>query len=229
MKTKLLLLASVGATWMSPASAIILGVDFEGIGSQAVIDEFYNGGIDSQGNSGPDLGLQFAGTSSAAVDSDVSLNFTFTNLFANEPSPNTVMFYARDEKYSHDGFGVVNFAESFDTGVSFFYSQKSAISYLEVFEGLNGTGTSLGEFFLTQNHDDDSCGGDPTGIFCNWDIAAFQFDGVAQSIVVRGAPEKVLFDNLTLGSLEPVPLPAAAWLLGSGLLGFAAIRRRRQA
>jgi hypothetical protein len=216
---------------MSPASAIILGVTFEengGVGNGAFIDEFYNGGIDSQGNSGPNLGLQFAGTSMAAVDSDVLGFGEFVNNFANEPSPDTVMYYARNPKGSPDGFGVVNFAAGFDVGISFLYSQKLQESTVQVFSGLNGTGLELASLTLFDNWMDDGCTGDPNGPFCHWDVASLSFDGVAQSIVLSGAAGKVLFDNLTLGSLEPVPLPAAVWLLGSGLLGFAAVRRRRQ-
>lgn len=36
----------------------------------------------------------------------------------------------------------------------------------------------------------------------------------------------IAFDNFSLVSVNPVPIPAAAWLLGTGLLSLAAIRRK---
>lgn len=231
MKTKLLLISILATVWMSPASAIILGVTFEegdGVGNLAFIDEFYNGGIDSQGNSGPDLGLQFGGSATGLVDSDAG----GTGPFANEPSPDTVMFYAANPNErsgpNNSGFGLVNFAAGFDVGISFLFSQKATTSQVQVFDGLNGTGLELGSLTLDRNFDNNGCTGDPNGPFCFWEVASLSFDGVARSIILSGAAGKVLFDNLTLGSTTPVPLPAAVWLLGSGLLGFAAVRRRRQ-
>lgn len=235
MKTKLFLTAVLATIWMSPASAIILGVTYEegasGVGNGAFIDEFYNGGLDSQGNSGPDLGLQFGGTSTG-LNSGPFISFT------NEPSPDTVMFYAHNPRgATMPGFGLVNFAAGFDVGISFLFSQMAATSLVQVFSGLNGTGTELASLTLFENWQDGCApvapvaalvGGGGEGTYCNWDVASLAFDGVARSIMLTGAAGQVLFDNLTLGSLEPVPLPAAVWLLGSGLLGFAAVRRRRR-
>jgi len=37
---------------------------------------------------------------------------------------------------------------------------------------------------------------------------------------------KVMFENLLLAQTHPVPIPAAAWLLGSGLIGIIGLRRK---
>lgn len=39
-------------------------------------------------------------------------------------------------------------------------------------------------------------------------------------------PQTFAMDNLTVGAAAPVPVPAAAWLLGAGLLGLVGVRRR---
>lgn len=42
------------------------------------------------------------------------------------------------------------------------------------------------------------------------------------------APQTFAMDNLTVGDAAPVPVPAAAWLLGVGLVGLVGIRRRSE-
>lgn len=234
MKTKHLLFAVLATVWMTPASAVVLATFEEGatggVGDQAFIDEFYNGGFDSQGNSGPDHGLQFGGTATG-------LNSGHFISFENEPSPDTVMYYARNPgDATREGFGLANFAQGFVNSISFFFSQKADKSTVQVFSGLNGSGTELESLTLMKNwqrgcdnggYDIAALGGGGSSgdTYCNWELASLTFDEVARSIVFSDAPGKVLFDNL---SLEPVPLPAAVWLFASGLLGFAAIRRRSQ-
>lgn len=43
------------------------------------------------------------------------------------------------------------------------------------------------------------------------------------------APSGVVYDNLSFAQASPVPVPAAAWLFGSALLGLAGIGRKRSA
>lgn len=52
------------------------------------------------------------------------------------------------------------------------------------------------------------------------DLSAFAF---RQS----GGNTSMIIDNLSVGLVTPVPVPAAAWLLGSALLGLAGLRKRR--
>ena len=44
--------------------------------------------------------------------------------------------------------------------------------------------------------------------------------------ISASADQDPQFDNITMSPSTPVPLPGAVWLLGSGLLGLVAIRRR---
>jgi len=59
------------------------------------------------------------------------------------------------------------------------------------------------------------------------------FTGIAlsgiKSITLHGNGDWVVFDDLTYNSsLSPVPVPAAAWLFGTALVGFAGWSRRKQ-
>lgn len=55
----------------------------------------------------------------------------------------------------------------------------------------------------------------------------FKFSGSAGAISFGGIT--VLLDNVFLGPTAQTPVPAAAWLLGSGLAGLVALRRRHAA
>jgi hypothetical protein len=202
MKTKTLLLAALAAGWASYASAAVVVAPYDGVGL---------GEGDPVASTYSGIGLEHDGAFAAISGG--------TFAFENEPSPDTVMYYT--------SAATINIAAGFDTGFSFYYSQSSApISSARVYAGLDGTGDLLGVIELDQNWKDGGCqpGND---IYCNWDVGQTAFGGTALSVVFDGAASAALFDNVTFGSTTPVPLPAAVWLLGSGLLGFAAVRRRR--
>jgi hypothetical protein len=38
----------------------------------------------------------------------------------------------------------------------------------------------------------------------------------------------IFYDNLVFAEVAPVPVPAAVWLFGSGLLGLVGVARRRK-
>ncbi|MGO1502786.1 MAG: hypothetical protein ACTHWH_16050, partial [Marinobacter sp.] len=57
-------------TLAAPVMAVPVVLDFEGVGSNANIDNFYNGGTDSEGNSGTDYGVEFSGNTLGIVDAD---------------------------------------------------------------------------------------------------------------------------------------------------------------
>lgn len=201
------------------ANAGIIILDFEGVGDTANINDFYNGGTDSLGNSGTNYGISFGTNTLGCIDSDVG----GTCNFANEPTADTVMFFLSGSS------SILNNAAGFDTGFSFYYTSSTAVS-VNIYSGLNLTGSLLGSIALLSNHTANGCVGDPTGTFCNWDIGSLGFAGMAKSIDFGGTANKVGFDNITFGSVNPnrVPEPSSLAIFALSILGLASSRLKRQ-
>lgn len=203
----------------NPLSAAII-LDFEGVGDQAAINDFYNGGTSESGTRGHNYGVRFSSDAEAIVDADV--NFHFSGNVAHEPSPSTVTVFREG------GPATLNVPSGFDNGFSFFYSNSSPKNKsVNIYDGQNGTGSLLGSINLKKNFDH-HCSGDPFGDYCRWDSAGVKFKGKAKSVVFGGPAEFALYDNITLGSAKPgqVPVPAALWLMGSGILLLSRLKRR---
>ena len=90
MKKYLLPIALIGILGASTSHAATIVLDFEGAGELVNINDFYNGGTDSAGNSGTDYGIDFSADALAIIDRDSG----GTGNFANEPSNDTVLFFS---------------------------------------------------------------------------------------------------------------------------------------
>lgn len=204
------------------ATASIIVLDFEGAGNNAQVLNFYNGGKDSKGLSGIDYGIQFSANALSLRDKDAG----GSGNFANEPSPDTVMFFMT-------GSAILNYAAGFDTGFSFFYSAKYGAT-VYVYDELNGRGNLLASIKLLPQFSE-NCHGDPTGTYCNWTPVGANFEGLAKSVDFAGAVQHTGYDNVTFGSATPggvvqnlsfettaVPLstPATWTLLLLGIIGL---------
>lgn len=201
-----------------PASADVITLTFEGVGNMASVNDFYNGGTDSMGNSGTNYGINFTQASLGLIDADAGGGGNF----ANEPTPSTVLFFLSGSE------ATMNVAAGFTTGFSFYYSSSKA-GYIHVHDQLNGQGNIIASLNLAQNYNSSNCTGDPTGNYCHWDPIGVGFTGTAYSVDFGGTTNEIGFDNVTLGSVNPAPEPASLALVGLGLAGLGAIRRRKHA
>ena len=209
MNLKLISALAAGALFAAPTFAATVTVDFEGVGSFSSIDGYYNGGTDTSGGHGPNLGLSFG------LDALGLSNDELGPYYSNAPTPGTVMApVGSDAALS----AVIGF-----TGQASFYYSASANTTVSAYSGLNGTGELLGTVQLLANATNGGCTDSP---YCFWSLATLDFTGVAHSIQFGSAANVAGFDNV---SLAPVPLPAAAWLMMSALGGVGAWARRKRA
>jgi len=214
------IIAAGGLLSSLPTSAAVIVLDFEGAGNAAQLLNFYNGGTDSQGNSGVDYGVEFGSNALSLIDADAAGG---SGNFANEPSPSTVLFFLT-------GTAVLNYAPGFDTGFSFFYSSSTAAT-INVYDEVDAAGNLIASLILTAQHTS-NCTGDPSGTFCNWTPIGVSFAGTAKSIDFGGTVNQTGYDDVTFGSSTPggggtsIPEPATLALFGLGLAGLGFTRRR---
>lgn len=192
----------------APAFAQTVTLDFEGAaGYVNGIGQFYNGGTDQAGQSGPNYGVSFTG-GAVALSNDPA----FDPYYADAPSPLTVMF-------AFDADSFMNVAAGFGGTLTFAYSALAS-SVVNVFSGLNGTGSVLGSASLSAN----ALTGCTSAPSCNFDFTSVQFAGLARSVGFGDNPGSVLYDNVTI---TPVPEPSAYLLMALGLAAVGVVKRRR--
>jgi hypothetical protein len=180
---------------------------FEGLTDNQAIGNYYNGGA------GGNLGVSFGADSLALISNTAG----GSGIFTNAPSGTTVAYFL-------SGPGdVMNVAAGFTAGFSFFYADQVGFTgSVDVYSGLDGTGSLLASLSLPSTPD-------PYNVFVPIGVA---FAGTAQSVIFGGAADFIAFDNITIGSQTPqgaIP-ELSTWamlLLGFAGIGFVAYRKRR--
>ena len=209
----------------SNSQAAPILIDFEGVGNFSSILNFYNGGNDSGGKVGANnYGVQFSNTSLGLIDLDSG----GTGDFANEPSASTVLFPS-------GGTATMSVAAGFSSSLSFYFTSRpigplETPAFVDLYTDINGSGSLIKSVSLPTptptEHEQRDCQGDVAGgELCFWVPVTVIFDGIAKSVNFGGQANKIFFDNIALDVVPPsnvsqVPIPAAFWLMGSGLLGL---------
>lgn len=229
MKMNRLVLAIVVFTAAAlTASAATIDLTFENIAtypwdsSNTYVLDYYNGGTSSVGTTGTNYGVSFPSN---------ALNICLNNLTTicsntsrgGQGDPNSqlgaLFFLSGSNTY-------VNVAAGFTTGFSFYYTAINYGGTVNVWSGLNGTGSLLASLNLTTTTSG-PCPGYNAG-FCPFVPFGVSFAGTAQSIDFGGVANQIVFDDVTFGSATPgVPEPGTLVMFGSGIAGVAGILRRK--
>jgi len=227
IKLTTLLAAMLVMTAMS-ASAAVVDLTFENIApyphsNSVQILEYYNGGTSSVGTTGPNYGVSFPDNAL-----NICLN-TLTTSCSNTSrgglgDPNSqlgaLFFLSGSNTY-------VNVAAGFTTGFSFNYTAINVGGTVNVWSGVNGSGTLLATLTLPTTPSG-PCLGYGAG-FCPFFPIGVSFSGTAESIDFGGTANQIVFDDVTFGSSTPgnTPEPGTLVMFGSGVIGLAGLLRRK--
>ena len=218
----------VGATAMLVLPSVAVGqvLTFEGIApsgpygsAYAPIGNYYNGG------GGPNYGIAFSDNALA-----LCLN-TLSNVCSNTSrgglgDPNSQL---GGLIFLSGGSTFMNSSAGFTTGFSLNYTAPSEGGSLEVWSGLDGTGSLLASLLLPTTSSG-TCPDYSAG-FCPFFPVGVGFLGTGHSIEFAGVANQIVFDDVTFGNVVPgdtVPEPASVALFGSGLIGLYGFARRRK-
>jgi hypothetical protein len=231
---------------VSKAHAASVTLTFGDLVNQAPIGSWFNGGTNSffNGNAnngpqvGPSDGIVFSsnadelrsGTTGHAPSGGSGRfenNPSGANTFTGQSGVLFFPFSSTTKSYLNDAAGFN------DISLDYSYINNNASTFgvetVELFSGLNGTGTLLASITLSQSSTTVACktSGDE---FCTWSLATQANFGTAQSVLFGGISASPLngleFDDVTLTT---TPLPATWSMMLVGLiLGVFFCRRTRK-
>ncbi len=155
---------------------------------------YYDGGTGSLGSGpGTNYGITFG--ADAITCSGKPGGVCNTAQIPGGPGANTLFFLS--------GSGdVLNRAAGFTTGFSFYYSAANVPGVVDVYSGLNGTGTLLASLSLPVTTNGAGTAGCYGTNYCPYVATGITFSGTAESVNFSGTQNQIGFADITLGSAK---------------------------
>ena len=168
---------------------ILMG--FDSLHCLEYVDTYYAGGSGSAGTGpGPNYGVTFSSNAEVLADYIVeSTCGSTTSNVTNEPSPQNSLIFLSGSAATMD------VPAGFTGGFSFYYAAPYYTGYINVWSGLNGTGTLLATLNLPTTG---GCANVPH--YCVWNPIGVSFTGTAMSVDFGGSANYIDFDSITLGA-----------------------------
>jgi len=214
---------------IASAGGGVIDLNFAGVSSEAYpfsdnpfVQGFYDGGTSSDGTTGVNYGINFPGDAQVICLNTVGVVCSNTSQggLGNPASAYTAMFFLNaSSTYLDDPAGFTN-------GFSFDYTAVYNTGSVEVYSGLDGTGSELGS--ITLGLTPSTCDGSYNAGFCPFVAEGVSFAGTAESIEFDGVENEIVYDDITFGSatVGGVPEPGTLGLAFAGLAGVGLFQLR---